>query len=825
MLDILNCTNEEALADPYWYAKQSDRESDASTKAHEKALREIERQGLVDGSPVAKRSYEACVHLTAASIVDWVGLHSVSNKKPPAYSIVSTLDPYQLAMAAGLVLMNGSLQKRNTYTRSAMAIGSRVAQLVDADIYASSNPKAAKRLSEVLKSESLEYKRISILSSAMDSADFERVSWTQQDIAQVGGLLVDVFVASTGLFVIRAETESSSRQSALLVEGTASLVELVENVSLSAGLLKPMNPTMVIPPPAYTSLHSSPYIDGTLHPLDLIKGCSEGSAKSVAMYAQDLSEVYASATSVSQTAWRVNTRVLDVMQTLVDEGGGVAGLPSSTKPALPSKPWGEERMEPEEWEEYKAANSDLVKSTMYAIRAGYNAQTTWASKRMVGRQQLDMAQESRDEVGLWYPVDMDWRGRTYTATGCGAMSPQGDSRGKALLEFAKGTPLGPNGLRWLRIDAANKFGNDKVSLADRQQWTIENMPMILATAFDPIANTAWQEADDAFGFLASCFELAGASIEGEDFVSHLSVNVDATQSGMQIYSGLLKDSHGAQCVNVKDNGTGVPSDLYGLVATEMVRILGTIEDPLAKYWSGYMTRNIVKHVVMTFVYCSTAKAWTKQMTDAAIDAGSTDFGGVSVEKAAGWLSKHVKAAIGNVVSSGITGMDYIRELGSVSGKSGEGISYVSPVGFTFMYKYNKNKSVPVQITYGGTRRRMFVKAPQVEVDVRKHSTALAANLVHCLDGALIVRGVNIASDQGIEQFSVIHDSFGCPAAQVDVLSQCVRAGYEEILSPNVLQDFTDQVALTLPYGTEMPPVPAMGTLNVADVNESPYFVS
>ena len=824
-MDILNSTNAEAMSDPYWVAKQVSVESQASEKARDRALREIERKGIVDGSPVAKRSYEACVHLTAAAIEDWVVEYATAYKKPPSYQLISTLDAYQMAMATGLVMMGGTLQKRKTYTATAMAVGSRISQLVDADVYASANPKESKRLSEVLKSEGMEYRRMSILSNAMETADFERVSWSQKEIGRLGGLMVDIFSAASGLFSVRIETEASGTSGAMLIEPTAALLELVENVSMGVGMLSPINPPMVIPPPVYDDLHTSPYIDSVLHPMDLVKGCKAGSALSSDMASQDLSEIYASATAISQTAWRVNTKVLDVMAALVAAGGGVAGLQSTVQPALPAKPWGDVKMSDEEWKAYKEANAAVVIKSNAEQRAAHSARTTWASKRITNRQQLDLAQEYKDEVGIWYPVDMDWRGRTYVAAGCGSMSPQSDSRGKALLQFAKGTPLGPNGLRWLRIDAANKFGKDKLSLVDRQQWTIDNMPMILDVAIDPLANTEWQAADDAFGFLAVCFELAGAAVDGEAFVSHLSINVDDTQSGMQIYSGLLKDSHGAECVNVKSNGTDVPSDLYGLVAAELSRNLAKLQDPLATYWLKYMTRNVVKHVVMTFVYCSTARAWTKQIGDAAYDAGTVDFGGVTVEAAAGWLSGYVKESIGNVVSSGIIGMDYIKDLGTISGKDGNGITYVSPVGFTFRHVYKKNKSVPIQITYAGLRRRMFVSEAQLEVDVRKHSTALAANFVHCIDGALIVRGVNIASEQGIEQFSVIHDSFGCPAAHVDVLSQCVRAGYDEILSPNLLQDFADQVALTLPEGTDMPTVPAMGTLVVADVNESTYFVS
>ena len=64
----------------------------------------------------------------------------------------------------------------------------------------------------------------------------------------------------------------------------------------------------------------------------------------------------------------------------------------------------------------------------------------------------------------------------------------------------------------------------------------------MAIASDPMAHfDFWSKADDPFCFLASCFEYKGYQDEGDDFITHLPIAMDATCSGLQHFSGIQKD--------------------------------------------------------------------------------------------------------------------------------------------------------------------------------------------------------------------------------------------------------------------------------------------
>ena len=57
---------------------------------------------------------------------------------------------------------------------------------------------------------------------------------------------------------------------------------------------------------------------------------------------------------------------------------------------------------------------------------------------------------------FWFGHDMDFRGRAYTLSK--HLTHIGGDLSRALLQFGKGKPLGPNGLDWLKIHLVNLTG-------------------------------------------------------------------------------------------------------------------------------------------------------------------------------------------------------------------------------------------------------------------------------------------------------------------------------------------------------------------------------
>jgi DNA-directed RNA polymerase len=194
---------------------------------------------------------------------------------------------------------------------------------------------------------------------------------------------------------------------------------------------------------------------------------------------------------------------------------------------------------------------------------------------------LKVAQTNKDEPALYFPHNVDFRGRAYT------MHPHLNHLGadscRGLLLFAQTRPLGDNGLGWLRIQVrapsligmlirltlvrqiANLFGGgiDKKSLKEREQFAIDNMHNISDSVLHPLTGSKWwQQAEDPWQCLAACIELHDAcqSSNPSTFESSLPVHQDGSCNGLQHYAALGRDAEGGRAVNLLPGNE--PADVY-----------------------------------------------------------------------------------------------------------------------------------------------------------------------------------------------------------------------------------------------------------------------
>ncbi len=54
----------------------------------------------------------------------------------------------------------------------------------------------------------------------------------------------------------------------------------------------------------------------------------------------------------------------------------------------------------------------------------------------------------------------------------------------------------------MAVHGANMYGADKISLEDRVQWVEDNEDWIFKCVEDPFTNRQWEDASNAFQFLA-----------------------------------------------------------------------------------------------------------------------------------------------------------------------------------------------------------------------------------------------------------------------------------------------------------------------------------
>jgi len=111
------------------------------------------------------------------------------------------------------------------------------------------------------------------------------------------------------------------------------------------------------------------------------------------------------------------------------------------------------------------------------------------------------------------------------------------------------------------------------------------------------------------------------------------------------------------------------------------------------------------------------------------------------------------------------------------------------------------------------------------LDRRKQSQGIAPNFVHSCDAAHMMLTVVRARQQGIDNFAMIHDSFGTTAGDVEDLYHVVRESLVEMYSEiDVLESFRDEIVQQLSdkNRAELQPLPARGNLDLSQVLESRY---
>jgi DNA-directed RNA polymerase len=84
--------------------------------------------------------------------------------------------------------------------------------------------------------------------------------------------------------------------------------------------------------------------------------------------------------------------------------------------------------------------------------------------------------------------------------------------------------------------------------------------------------------------------------------------------------------------------------------------------------------------------------------------------------------------------------------------------------------------------------------------------------------------VNAAATNGISAFSLIHDSFGCHAGYAHELAICLREQFlRQYTEFDVLGGLAGDFADAAGEGAELPPMPAVGDLDLTQVRQSQYF--
>jgi DNA-directed RNA polymerase, mitochondrial len=460
------------------------------------------------------------------------------------------------------------------------------------------------------------------------------------------------------------------------------------------------------------------------------------------------------------------------------------------------------------------------------------------SKRLSFSMALQLANIYKEYDRFYYTYQLDFRGRLYPLQQ--HLNPQGNCVIKSMLEFADGEPLTDEGVYWLKIHGANCYGYDKLSYEDRIRRIDEKEEEIKKIAEDPYTFLKrWNEAKEPLLYLSFCFSYADYLADPTSICVN-PVALDATCSGIQIYSGLLKDKKGAMAVNVINGDQDKPNDIYKDVADQVELDLAneefdktidyTTKDKVSHSTStlieanslkGRVTRKLTKRNVMTQPYSVTRLGMVNQLKELLTEYEDNNdiFWKGDKWVVATLLANMNHKAISKVVKGAIIGQSLIKEVLREHLKDHDRALWFTPFfRFPVLQNIKKSKRKRLNSPFGS----LVLYSRTKEVHYRKMINGIAPNYIHSLDETLLFRTVELCQEQDKNDFMLIHDSFGMKPNDIPTMNVAVRQAYYELFSSNPLEDWCNQLSPDIIHKIKEGMI---NDLDLEEVKDSRYIFS
>ncbi|RVU03582.1 T3/T7 RNA polymerase [Novosphingobium umbonatum] len=788
---------------------------DASSVSEETAL------------PPGKMLLKQCIEPVEQAVAEWCAqiANGGAGRRHGAFRLLNACLPDQVAYLTARVVIN-SVSSRLGLTATAFAVAAALIEHIEMVRLKETNKKGYRGLTKVSKKKASDHKWRQALKKIMD-AEGTRLTVPQAEQLQVGLKAIELMCDSTGLFVIE---QPAGRGNSRIVRATETLVDWLDKQHARCELLEPIHMPMIVRPRRWRTPFWGGYL--TKRPgLRLVKQWQN--AYHSELRHVDMPLVYKAVNTIQESPWRISSRILDLMTQVWEDGGNLGGLPQREDEPVPAKP-----------EDFDV--NDEARSVWFREAAKvHEANAFMQSKRLQLSQRLWIANKFRDEEAIYFPHELDFRGRVYPVP-TGGPHPQGDDAAKALLEFSEGMPIGETGGMWLTIHVANLFGVDKVSFSDRIKWVAENAAAIIDSGENPLdGGRFWTTADSPWCALAACIDYAGYCRDGAAHISHIPVALDGSNSGLQHFSAMLRDPVGAAAVNLLPSDK--PQDVYMQVAVKAQAIVDATpvitikvkgkdgedkEIEVANPWmNGKVTRAIAKRPTMTYCYSATRFGMVdmihQTLREIDADKGQPHLGGFDNYQAASYLSYVVWDAISQVVVAATGAMGWLREVAKVATKATVPVWWTTPTGLPVLQMYTNMEGREIDVHIGGARTKLVIKTPSAETTLNSNGQAngIAPNFVHSFDGAHLQSVANGCNDAGIKSIAVIHDSFGTHAARTGELADILRQTFIDQYTPNVLQRFYEEISEQLPeeFVEQLPPPPAEGLMDLQDMAAADYM--
>lgn len=443
-------------------------------------------------------------------------------------------------------------------------------------------------------------------------------------------------------------------------------------------------------------------------------------------------------------------------------------------------------------------------------------------------------------------VECDYRGRIYYTESF--FNFQGSDIAKGLFLFEDGKPLDDKGYQWLCIHTACSYNQsyniedlpewlttdyriylqdeglttisvDKMTLKDRELWTLNNLTWITQLAD---GEEFRMEAEKPVSFLAACTEIRNYLNCNDTYMCHLPIPVDGSNNGWQHLAAMSKDKQAGDLVSLVPND--IQKDFYVQVAKRLIERLPEWFDE-RKMPMKAIRKGIAKRGSMTRAYSAGQKKIAINMYHDCKVEGYTEKYNIT-EDDCKILAKNLILAINDTCVGPLKTMKFIQKITDYLLNQGETCTkWETPSGFPVLYEVWRQKNICVRSSiYGLGQIGHSIKIPMITQNGdmmpcrRSFASGCSPNFVHSMDAAHMAKVI----DSFPGDFGAIHDSFSTHACDVDKLLDHTKWQFAMMYNKQNFFNNIETMMLTTRKDYDVKQ-PILGELDISEIISSDYF--
>lgn len=702
------------------------------------------------------------------------------------------------ALALGVVL--DRLSQRRSYREVALAIGREI----EDEAKALKIEAKDRDLLRLMKKRSAGRRKDVVGKWALERLCLGQESWSNQDRFHVGGLLLDLVVANTGLVRVLQQRRRSPS-----LEPTPEVLAVIK-----ANPPRPMpvrRLPMLVEPRPWAGLRGGGHLDNasplcvSRKPLDLtyLEGRDIGAQLQVvnALQRQQL-VIDPWMVATQRQAWDANIRGLFPVQR------DPLAVPPQPEPWADKQDWAE-------WHKRKAE--------------AWKDETINKASRLKIEEALRQV-EAINGRPVWFAYDLDFRGRVYSSNRY--VTHQGPDHEKALVSL-QGEACGETGFEWLLKAAAGHYGLGKAKWDERLKWGKQNLDLLTAIAEEPLDRLElWRGADDPWQLLQAA-RAVRQWLEDPAVPIGCPVRLDQTCSGVGIAAALLRDQRLARHTNLIGSTRG---DIYQAVAERVVGLLrkeveaaGDVAARQAVFWLDFgIDRSLAKGPVMTSIYGASHQSVMDGLV-AAIEErkGQADLWRLQgdVLKPVRYMAGVMRQALKAEIAPCLALQDWLREVSKQVVSKQQPIQWTSPMGWPMRLAAELGDTVSsgTALTTRPRQRSRREGHPEGELSARATSRGITANAIHSFDAAFC-HSIVCGGEAKRIQMLTNHDCFSVVPERAEWLHRQLHSELREMFKVDWLSAMADEIACNAGI-PKLGPIPTTGDLCPGQVGTNPYAFS